>query len=193
MNSNNNHIRAFIGISFPKEVILSLKHFQRQLRTYGIRASWPRPENMHLTLSFFEKIHINRIESIKECMTMATAKTPAHIISFSGIGAFPSIKRPRVIWAGTIGQTDILKKFVNRLSIHLLENLEIKKEKKKFIPHVTVARIKQPIQKKVMELFQKFKTFGTADFLISEIHFFQSELKPSGAVHKKIFSIPLKK
>ncbi|MBT3386997.1 MAG: RNA 2',3'-cyclic phosphodiesterase [Desulfobacula sp.] len=194
MNSENNHIRAFIGISLSKEAIISLRYLQKQLKTYGIKASWPRPETMHLTLNFFEKININKIDMIKACMTRAAAKTTIHTLSLSGIGAFPSIKKPRVIWSGTSGQIDVLGKLVDRLSINFFEDMGIKKENKRFLPHVTVARIKQPIShKSMMKLFQTFKGFGPKDFLVSEIKIFQSVLQPSGGViHKIIFSAPLK-
>jgi len=53
----------------------------------------------------------------------------------------------------------------------------IKKKNKRFLPHVTVARIKQPIShKRRMKLFQMIKRFGSEEFLVSEIKFFSKQI-----------------
>ena len=192
MNKDNNQIRAFIAISIPKEIIKFLHDLQGKLQKSGIKASWPNPANMHLTLKFFGHVNVSKIDAIKSCMIKAVAGIPIHSLSASGIGVFPSVKKARVIWTGTRGQTDVLEKLVNRLEDIFSEDMEIKKENRRFSPHLTLARIKQPIYPKtVIKLLQEFKDFQSDDFVVSEIKFFQSELISSGAVHKIIFSVPL--
>ncbi|MBC8439045.1 MAG: hypothetical protein H8D87_05100, partial [Deltaproteobacteria bacterium] len=80
----------------------------------------------------------------------------------------------------------------NRLEDIFFEDTEIKRENRRFSPHLTLARIKQPIYPKtVITLLQEFKDFHSDNFVVSEIKFFQSELLSSGAAHKIIFSVPL--
>jgi 2'-5' RNA ligase len=190
----NNNIRAFIAISLPKEVKIFLKDLQRQLKAYGLKASWPRPESLHLTLMFFEQIHLDKIDRVKTCMSRTAAKIPIHNLSASGLGVFPSVKKARVIWSGTKGQTDILETLFYNLSLNLFADLGINEENKKFSPHLTVARIKKPVPPgKIIKLLEEFQEFCSKDFSVFEIKFFQSELTSSGAVHKIIFSTPLKK
>ncbi|WP_299977898.1 RNA 2',3'-cyclic phosphodiesterase [Desulfobacula sp.] len=193
MNDDNSHIRAFIAISLPKEIKKELHGLQEQLRKSGIKASWPKPEAMHLTLKFFGNINISKIDAVKTCMTKAVTGVSIHSLYVSGIGVFPSVKKARVIWSGTKGQTNVLEKLANRLEVTLFEDMGIKKENKSFLPHLTVARIKKSIFPKTMiKLIQEFKNFHSEDFFVSEIKFFQSELTSSGAIHKIIFSIPFK-
>ena len=191
MSEENSHIRAFIAISLPKEIKNFLHDLQGQLRKSGIKASWPKSATMHLTLKFFGNVNISNIDAIKTCMIKAATGIPSHTLSVSGIGVFPSVKKARVIWSGTRGQTDILGKLANRLETILFEDLGIKKGNRRFSPHLTLARIKQPIFPKTMiRLLQEFKDSFSDDFFVSEIKLFQSELTSSGAVHKIIFSAP---
>jgi len=192
MNDDAHHIRAFIAISLPKEIRKFLKDLQRQLRASGIKASWPKPETMHLTLKFLGNISISKLDTFKTCMARAITGIPIHTLSVSGIGVFPTVKKTRVIWFGIRGQTDILEKLANRLEFILFEEMEIKMENRRFSPHLTIARVKKPIFPKTMiKRLQEFRDFHSEEFFVSEIKLFQSELLSSGAIHKIIFSVPL--
>jgi len=192
MNTVSPHIRAFIAIPLPNEVKTRLKYLQSQLKMFGLKASWTGLEALHLTLVFLEKIEINQINRLTQCMARAAATIPVHTLCASGIGVFPSIKKARIIWSGTKGQADVLEMLVNRLSVHLFKDMGIKKENKKFCPHLTVARLKNPVPSEIMiTLVQAFKDFRSENFLVSEISLFKSELTSSGATHKLIFSAPV--
>ena len=192
MNDDNRNIRAFIAISLPKEIKKNLKDLQGQLQTSCLKASWSKPAAMHLTLKFLGNVSISRLDAFKTCMTRAVTGIPIHTLSVSGIGVFPTVKKTRVIWSGTRGRTDILEKLVNRLEVILFEEMGIKKDNRRFSPHLTIARVKKPISPKVMiKLLQEFKDFHSEEFFVSEIKLFQSELLASGAIHKTIFSVPL--
>jgi len=191
MNKDNNQIRAFIAISIPKEIINFLYDIQGKLQKYGVKASWANPSNMHVTLKFFGNINVSRIDAIKECMIKAVAGIPIHSLFISGIGVFPSVKKTKVIWSEISGQTDVLERLADRLEELFFMEMEIEKEKRKFSPHLTLARVKQPIYfKSIVKLQQEFKDFNSEKFLVSKINFFQSELTSFGAVHKIIFSAP---
>lgn len=183
------HIRAFIAISLPEEIKDDLGGLQTQLRKSGIKASWTHPDTLHLTLKFLGNTNIGQIEKVKMCMENAVKAIPRHRLSASGIGAFPSVKNPRIIWAGIDGQTDVVKKMANHLEEGLYDEFGFKKEKKMYFPHLTLARTKQPVFKKRMVRLQHlYKSFQSKDFLVSKISLYQSELRSSGAVHIKIFS-----
>ncbi|MCK5162369.1 MAG: RNA 2',3'-cyclic phosphodiesterase [Desulfobacula sp.] len=193
MIDDNSHIRVFIAFPLPKETKNFLQGLQGQLKKSGIRASWTKPATMHLTLKFLGNVNINKIDTIKKCMIRAVTGVSNHTLSASGIGVFPSVKKARVIWSGTRGRTDILERLAKRLEAILFKDAGIKKENKRFSPHLTLARIKQPISPKTMiKLLQEFKDFCSEDFLVSEILLFQSELISSGAIHTPIFTAPFR-
>ncbi len=194
MKDDNNYIRAFIAISLPKEIKTFLHDLQIQLRISGIRSSrvsWAKPEMMHLTLKFLGNVKISRLDTIKSCMRLAVTGIPTHTLSAAGVGVFPSIKKARVIWSGTRGQTDVLERLSNRLDDIIFDELGIKKNTARFSPHLTVARIKKPIfPKTIIQLLHEFQDYCSNDFLVSEIKLIQSRLTSSGAIHKIIFSAP---
>ena len=188
---DDHHIRAFIAIPLPEPIKFFLQNLQGELKKCGLRATWPNPDSLHLTLKFLGNVNRNKIDTIQACMKKAATGISVHTLSSSGIGVFPSVKNARVIWSGTRGQTDILEKIVTRLEELLFEEMGIKKENKRFSPHLTLARIKSPVSPKAMiRLLQDFKNVCSEDFLISDIQLFQSELTSSGAIHNFIFSAP---
>lgn len=192
MSDDRHHIRAFIAISLPEPIKFFLQTLQGELKKSGVKASWPNPGSLHLTLKFLGNVNIGEIDTINACMKKAVTGISTHTLFSSGIGVFPSVKNARVIWSGTRGQTDILEKIVTRLEVLLFEEMGIKKENKRFAPHLTLARVKSPVSPKIMiRLLQEFKDFCSEDFLVSDIQLFQSKLTSSGAIHKFIFSAPV--
>lgn len=185
-------IRAFIAISLPGDIKHELRALQGQLRTSGIKASWVNPDAMHLTLKFLGDIKIYQIDAIKICMEKAVKNTPPPVLSASGLGGFPSVDKARVIWAGIDGQTEVIEKLATRLE-GLLSESGFGKEKRRYFPHLTLARIKKPVFSKQMVVLKLRKKFRSNFFSAPDIILYQSELKSSGAVHKKIYSASFKK
>ncbi|CCK82503.1 MULTISPECIES: RNA 2',3'-cyclic phosphodiesterase [Desulfobacula] len=193
MNSDNRHIRAFIAISLPDEIKGFLHDIQKQLRKSGIKASWPKPAAMHLTLKFIGAFPVSKIDTLKTIMIREAGRIPVHTLFAAGIGVFPSVKNTRVIWSGTRGQTDILENLANQLENSLFKEMRIKKNNQRFAPHLTLARIKQPVfPKKMVRLIEDFKDVQSDEFRVSKVKLFQSELTACGAVHQLVFSAPLK-
>ncbi len=190
MVSKKDHIRAFIAISLPDTVKAFLADLQKDLKRSQIRASWPKPKSMHLTLKFLGDIKIAQIPVIQSCMTDALDMLNGPVLlSAKGIGVFPSVKNARVIWCGARGQTHLVESMVGQLDKRLHERASIRIEKKRFSPHFTIARPKQRIHPgRMVTLIQKLADRQSDEFLISRIQLFKSELKSSGAVHTQIFS-----
>ena len=187
MTEKISSIRAFIAISLPERTKHRLQALQGQLRTSGIKASWVNPAAMHLTLKFLGDIKMDQIDAIKICMETAVKNIPPPVLSVSGLGGFPSVDKARIIWAGIDGQTKIIEKLADRLE-GLLGESGFSKEKRRYFPHLTLARVKKPVfSKQMLKLKEKFRS---KPFSASDLILYQSELKSSGAVHKKIYSAP---
>ncbi|MBT3387417.1 MAG: RNA 2',3'-cyclic phosphodiesterase [Desulfobacula sp.] len=192
MKENNKDIRAFIAVSLPDVVKQYLSFLQKKLLNSGIKASFPKPASLHLTLKFLGNISKTDISNIESCMEKAVMGIAVHNLSASGIGVFPSVKNVRVIWAGLSGRTDFTEKLATQLESSLFEEMNIQKEAKLFRPHLTLARVKGKIPPKTAaQLIKEFSTVTGPEFSVFGISLFQSELAPSGAVHKKIAFVPL--
>lgn len=187
-------IRAFICINLPVSVRAWLAGIQKSLKKSGIRASWPKPDSLHITLKFLGDTSLDSVGLIQKAMDQAASHFGPFKVSGAGLGCFPSVKRPRVLWVGIRGQTDCLEQLAKSVESCLYDLASIKMEKRRFSPHLTLARIKPPMvsPKKVISLMQDFELSESEVFTISQIKLMKSTLLSSGAVHEEIYTSSLK-
>ncbi len=184
-------VRAFIAIELKVETIAFIQKFQDGLRSYGLNARWLRPENIHLTLKFLGDINNEDVKKAGDALIIAGRENAAIPLRTKGIGVFPGVKRPRIIWAGIAGQTKELLNLQKMLD-EKLQTLGFPKEKRPFKGHLTIARIKKKIDaKRLIDAMKEFSGFESKTFMVDEVVLFKSELKPSGAVYTKLMSAAL--
>lgn len=192
MTHQDDSIRAFIAISLPGGVQRFLAGLQSDLKNRGITGSWPRADSMHLTLRFLGNIPSDQIEGIRESMLKAAQNSSPCILGASGIGVFPSVKKPRVIWSGIKGETHSLERIHRELEAALFRSIGLKKENRRFAPHFTLARVKKPVHpREMIQIMQAYQKTSSPEFKAGDIKLFKSELGPSGAQHALLFSIAL--
>ena len=176
-------IRTFIAIELPSEVKTLLDNVQQGLKTLPLKAKWVRTQNIHLTLKFLGNIDPANIEDIGRAMADAAGDSAPFTLTVGGIGFFPGVKRPRVVWAGLGGETDILFDLQRRLA-QLLAAIGYPQEKRPFKAHLTLGRIRQAIDSGTIgRAMQDYSSLGELHFTADRIILFRSDLKPSGAVY----------
>ena len=121
-----------------------------------------------------EKIVISIFEKPPQIDTFA--------IGLKGTGAFPNLRRPRVVWVGITSGNEQLTKLVTYLEAQLT-NLGIPKENRKFKSHVTIGRIKNNQKLLSSGIFDDPDARDAGEFQAQKIVLMKSELKPSGAVY----------
>jgi 2'-5' RNA ligase len=101
-------IRTFIAIRLPKYLCAELRAIQENIHQSGLHLKWVPPQNIHLTLKFLGEV--KEMDLLKIHTAMKTAAKHHHPISISagGMGVFPNVKRPRVLWTGIHGETERL-------------------------------------------------------------------------------------
>jgi 2'-5' RNA ligase len=176
-------MRAFVAVEISnKEIINSITKFQSEI---NIKAKSVEPQNLHFTLQFLGEV--SEEISLKIKQALKTIKFSTFKVNFKGIGAFPKMKFPRVIWIGTddVGGNalvDLAKKVENVLS-PLGFNSD-----KPFKSHITIFRIKNKIGDISREL-EKFETFEFGSQEISNIKLKQSVLTPQGPLYSDLEEI----
>jgi 2'-5' RNA ligase len=184
-------IRTFIAIELPENIIAHIAKVQDGVKRYGFDASWVRPGNIHLTLKFLGYVHKANIENVTSAMTEAVKSYGPISLLAKGIGVFPGIRRPRVIWIGLKGDTYPLIQLQKSLD-HALEAVGFPKEERPFKGHLTLARIKRSIDsQKLVDAMKKFGDAESETFVADKLILFKSDLKPAGAVYTKLFSADL--
>lgn len=184
-------IRTFIAVEIPEKIVSSIANLQDRIKEHKFKIRWVRPERMHLTLKFLGDIVANDIEKVGGILVETVKGCPPLSLKAKGMGVFPGIKRPRVIWVGISGQLENLLRLQKSLDENL-EDIGFPREKRPFKGHLTLGRIKTRIDsKKLGDALRRFGIFESETFTADKIVLYRSELKPSGAVYTKLVEVSL--
>lgn len=133
-------IRSFIAFDIGNETVLKrIMDMQTVIAKAGADVKFVEPKNIHITIRFLGNIKQSMVERIYEAMQKIQF-TPFNV-KIHGIGAFPNLRYPRVLWAGITEGASQLQSIFNQLE-PLLRNLGFKPDPKGFSPHLTIARVK---------------------------------------------------
>ncbi len=176
-------MRTFVAIEISNEnVINSIEKFQKEIH-FDVKPVQLR--NLHFTLQFLGEISGETLQKIIKALH--TIKFSNFNVNLKGIGVFPKLKFPRIIWVGTDENGGNLLIQLSKKIQKSLEPLGFFPDKA-FKPHITVFRIK----KKVSDITKELEDYKTMDFGIQEITSIKlkkSELTPNGPIYSDLEEI----
>ena len=179
-------MRVFVAIEISKEEIL--KKIQTFQKNVGIDAKPTKIDQIHFTLEFLGEIDQVKYDQVKDVMEKISFSS--FDITLKGVGVFPNLKNPRVIWIGIDKNgAEKLIFIANEVGIKLT-TLGFEKEKK-FKPHLTVFRVK----KKINDISTIMKEYETVEFgvqTISKIKVKRSVLSPKGPEYSDLLEVNAK-
>ncbi|MBN1259314.1 MAG: RNA 2',3'-cyclic phosphodiesterase, partial [Anaerolineae bacterium] len=134
--------RTFVALPLSSALHVWLTTVQRQLKRTCPEGAirWVNPEGIHLTLFFIGDMLVSRLEPTQEALAAVARNAAPVAFSVGGLGAFPNLRRPRVVWAGiqdTSRGLAILHGGVNEALAHVGYTPEVRP----FSPHLTLGRI----------------------------------------------------
>ena len=180
-------IRAFLAVDPPQEVLNEIARIQDCLkRAVKGDIRWVRSGGIHLTLKFFGNISESDSANISRVIKNNIVNIKPFTLNTRRVGAFPDVKRPRVLWLGMDGDTDILISLQMAIDVGL-QDCGFKKEDRPFLPHLTLARIKE--QKGLIglaKIIEKSEDYTAGSFIVGGLNLFKSNLTPQGAVYTKL-------
>jgi 2'-5' RNA ligase len=174
--------RLFVALSLPEIAADALGQLQTGLRG----ARWRSEESFHLTLHFVGDADRHGLDEIHSALSAIDA--PAFSLILSGCGYFGD-KKPRAIWAGaaSAGLQHLQAKVSTALS-----RAGFAGEKRKFVPHVTLAYL-EGVSREGAEAFSAMHgLFSFGPFPVSEFHLFESHLGGDEAHYEIIATYPLR-
>lgn len=184
-------LRTFIAFKLPEKIVVAIGNVQERLKPYGFGVRWVKPENIHLTLKFLGNTQKSDTETIGEAIYESAKSFVPISLTAKGIGAFPGIQRPRVIWVGISGQLTTLQELQTALD-EKLEFMGFPREKRPFKGHLTLGRVKGRIEpKRFHAALRDAGAFEPESFVVDTLVLYQSELKPTGAVYTSLYGITL--
>ncbi|MDD5169659.1 MAG: RNA 2',3'-cyclic phosphodiesterase [Syntrophales bacterium] len=185
-------IRAFLAIDPPESVRQEMAHIQERLKkTIQGAISWTRPAGIHLTLKFFGDIAEGDIEFLSDVIKSRITDVEPFSLEVKNLGVFPNVRRPRVIWLGTIGDIERLDILQKNLDIGFAD-LGFERDDRPFRAHWTLGRIKATQGLVGMDrAMEKGAGLTAGAFTASSLILFRSELQPQGAVYTRLAEYPL--
>lgn len=189
-------LRLFLAIDIPSHARETVVSIQNRFKTLGLNASWVQPENIHLTLKFLGDTPSELVTDIRKGVSEAVKPYPAFKIALDGVSVFQNLEKPRVLWIGLKDPYNYLKILQEKID-DKIGQLGFSRENKKFIPHLTLARIKHTkgkIRERFEDLKQELNSIPPMDaefFQVSFLRLVQSELTLEGPIYKILGESPL--
>lgn len=172
-------MRCFIALDIEEDAKANIAKLQDEIKDYDVKLV--EKKNLHFTLKFLGDIDKAVIEQIKTSIDDVAKSTQPFEISLHGIGVFPSINYMRVIWIG-----DENKELYN-LQLALEEHLSGFFKKEEPSPHLTIARVRTPKNKKELNDFiNKNKYIWLGKIHVKEIQLKRSYLGNRGPKYEDI-------
>ncbi len=177
-----NLIRTFICIEIPESIKDRIDRLQKTLRQIDAQVSWTKPSNIHLTLKFLGGVASTRIERVAKAVERAASGIHHFEIEASGAGCFPSPRSPRVLWIGLPHAPEQLKQLYVNIEDELARE-GFAREKRKFSPHLTIGRIRNPKNSASIAEALMGEGFAPERFKATEVIVMRSQLNPAGSIY----------
>ena len=188
----NGVLRAFVAVQLPAELLKALAVVQTEMRRGGMRARWTRPENLHLTLKFIGDLPADGVADVANALRSAAAGHSPFRLTAAGIGVFPGVRRPRVLWAGLSGATAALEGLQRELDDRLAA-CGCEREARGFHGHLTLGRFGPGAPGgAIADAMSAHTTQRFGSFDVRELVLFQSDLMPRGPVYTALARAPLR-
>jgi len=195
LTSGYERIRSFIAIELPGEIKSDLAELgNRLMDAKQPFVKWVDFENVHLTLKFLGNIAVNQITEITGAMREAVRGVSPFRLEILGLGAFPRMEQPRVIWVGISGETDKLLELQRTMDSKLVR-LGFARENQSFVPHLTLARVRDNAslsdRKGLGRLLTSTKFESKGYITVNSINLMKSQLTPDGPIYSRLFAVTL--
>jgi 2'-5' RNA ligase len=184
-------VRMFVAVRIPVRIQRELARLTRKLAESAIPVRWVAPENMHLTLRFLGQVPDENRRLIVEALSLVAQDTIPFDVAFGSVGAFPSPRRPDVIWIAveSAPRLRLLRGSVERQ----LAQAGFRTEVGPFHPHVTLGRA---LSKSEPGAFREFvpasRNLSVESVLrVSAIDLVRSRLRSTGAEYELLDRVRL--
>jgi len=195
MAEEKQSVRAFVSIHIPAGVRERLQAVQAELeRAFPESAvRWTPFEQLHLTLEFLGNVATGNLPPLEDALKQVTTSHRPFELSAGRVGAFSSIRNPRVIWAGIGGEVDAVKALQSDVK-NSVRSFVAEQETRAFKPHVTLGRVRPVKARDLRQVSDALAAAAERDFgswRVGEFALMQSKLSPHGSEHSTLATFPL--
>jgi 2'-5' RNA ligase len=175
-------LRLFVGIAFPPELKLRLS-----LLCSGVAgAKWVDPGNLHLTLRFIGEIGEDQAADADDALQRVRSRPFS--LQLAGAGVFGD--KPRALWVG-VERSPELVALRDKIE-HALVRAGLPPETRKFAPHVTLARLKNPARERLADFLAVHAGFRADPLPVEAFSLIASFPTKAGSVYEDQADYPLR-
>jgi 2'-5' RNA ligase len=192
----SDHARLFIAIRFPEAVRTALWDACAPLREASDSVRWTPAGQLHITLRFIGNVPTRSIGTLAQRLREAAAGSRPFTLSLGGVGAFPSLRRPRVLWMGAESGPELSA--LHAAVEAALKDCGFEPEDRRFRPHVTLGRTRRGARRGAtapVETAEVARVAAAVDFSseleVRHLYLMKSRLSPTGAEHTVAGEYPL--
>lgn len=186
-------IRSFLA--FPVSSVLKeqLKPILNDLQATQADVKWVKLENIHLTLKFLGDVKTGDLEGISSVLRERCRSFHPISSYLCGIGAFPDMRHPQIVWAALDDPDKEIQTMVGVLEGDL-EKFKIAKESRPFKPHLTLGRVRSSARlKDLWEALQQITIADKTQERLERIILYKSTLTPQGPIYEVLEEFELQK
>lgn len=178
-------VRCFLAFDIENHTILKkIVEIQKMLSNTGAHIKFVKPENIHITMKFLGNVSFNLINRISK--KLQKIEFDSFQAELKGVGVFPRLAHPRIVWIGITKGSDNLKKIFSQIE-QILGKLGFQQDIKGFSPHITIARVKSLENKTILiDLIKNKSMYNIGEIQISSMKLKKSELTPKGPIYSTI-------
>ena len=185
-------MRLFLAINLPPEVRREIAAATALLRETVPDVAWIAESRLHLTLKFLGEQPEECVAGIQEAMAAVASRHREIMMTVGGVGAFPNFRRARVVWLG-VTQDPRLELLHHDLEV-ACERLGFEVEGRPFRPHLTLARVKEPLPESSLRSLARVakRMQYRTDFIVRSFDLMHSVLGASGPAYSTLVSAALR-
>ena len=189
-------LRAFIAIELSSEISHRIDQISAELkkRVPANAVRWVAARNIHLTLKFLGDVSSTHLDPLQKMIQVECINYAPFDISVGNLGAFPSMRRPRVIWIG-LTATETLPALQQSIELGA-SHIGYPPEDRPFSPHLTLGRLARNADPAELQQVGQVLSGYNIGFLgamrVEAVHLIRSDLSPSGARYTRLYSASLR-
>jgi len=178
-------VRTFVAVEIEEGVRNRAAKLIRQLQQCGADVRWVDARQMHITLKFLGDVDFRDVYQVCVAVERAVAAVEPFSIEVRGVGAFPSLARPRVLWLGVEYGAEQLCDLNARVE-SALQSLGYPREARRFQAHLTLGRVRRQDQalQDLAKMMQEMQDLDFGPSSVEEVVVFSSELQPDGPIYE---------
>ena len=179
-------VRSFIAVAVPPGSAEGLREAQERLRAAEPRIKWVNPDGFHITVKFLGGVEAERLQALWRAAGEALDGVGAFVMRFQGVGAFPSLNRARVVWAGAADGAAELRSLAERVE-QAAEKYGFEREKRAFAAHLTLGRAREAGPNPgLAAVMREMAAIELGQASVDRVLLMRSELTRQGAIYHEL-------